>query len=376
MFHKLLLNFTWWVNRKDIEGHHIFEGGFLGLDNISLFDRSEEPPTGGQLGQADGTAWMAFFSVHMLDIALELAKSNSAYQDIATKFFEHFLRIAMAIQGTGRHPGLWDEKDGMYYDHIHHTDGRIEALHVRSLVGLLPLISVSVISPDTYSHAPDFARRLEWLLTRHPELKNAIPNVQEAGISDRHLLSLVTQDKLRSLLRYLLDEDEFLAPYGVRSLSKFHHKNPYKYTTDSGEELVIKYEPATSQSNLFGGNSNWRGPIWFPINYLLIESLRRYHLFYGDEFTVECPTGSGNYKTLDEVADELARRLTRLFQPGPKGQIPWCGEDAALSESAKNNLHLFYEYFDGDTGAGLGASHQTGWTGLIACLLQRSESNG
>jgi hypothetical protein len=372
IFQKMLLNFTWWVNRKDANGNFIFEGGFLGLDNISVFDRSAEPPTGGWLSQSDGTAWMGFFSSRMLRIALELAEENPTYQDIATKFFEHYLRIAQAIHGNGRHAGLWDDEDGFFYDQLHLHDDHSSPLKVRSLVGLMPLIAVSIIEHDVYDKAPEFSRRMEWLLQRQPELADAMADLHEHGNNECHLLSFVTAEKLRRILRYLLDENEFLSAHGIRSLSKVHLDEPYLFTTDSGEVLSVRYEPAESSSNMFGGNSNWRGPVWFPINYLLIESLRQYHRFYGDAFTVECPTGSANQMHLNEVADELSRRLVTLFQPGKDGARPWCGSDDVLAEASDAGMHLFYEYFNGDTGAGLGASHQTGWTGLVAILMQRA----
>jgi len=372
VFQKMLLNFTWWVNRKDVNGNYIFEGGFLGLDNISVFDRSAEPPTGGWLSQSDGTAWMGFFSARMMRIALELAKENPTYQDIATKFFEHYLRIAQAIHGHAGHDGLWDEDDGFFYDQLHLHDGHSAPLKVRSLVGLMPLIAVSIIDDDLYTTAPAFTRRMEWLLQRQPELAGAIADIHEEGRHRCHLLSFVTADKLRNILRYLLDENEFLSEFGIRSLSKVHRDNPYLFTTDEGNVLSVHYEPAESGSNMFGGNSNWRGPVWFPINFLLIDSLRQYHRYYGDTFKVECPTGSGNEMQLDEVANELSNRLIRLFQPGTDGKRPYCGADDIVANASDEGMHLFYEYFNGDSGAGLGASHQTGWTGLVAVLLQRA----
>ncbi len=370
VFHKLLLNFTWWVNRKDTHGNDIFEGGFLGLDNISLFDRSEEPPTGGTLHQSDGTAWMGFFSACMLHIALELARTNPSYEDIASKFFEHYLRIAHAINGDEKTDGLWDETDGFFYDRLDLPDGRSSPIKVRSLVGLMPMIAATTIDDAVYQEFPNFARRMSWHIDQTPEVLNRMASVQTKGENNRHLLSFLTEKRLRRVLSYLLDENEFLSDYGVRSLSKFHEENPYTYTTDSGKTLSIGYEPGEGETDMFGGNSNWRGPIWFPINYLLIESLKRYHGFYGAEFTVECPTGSGQFMTLEEVAQEISIRLVRLFELNENEKRAWCGENPDLLSSSNEGMHQFFEYFNGDTGEGLGASHQTGWTGLIALLLQ------
>ena len=370
IFHKLLLNFTWWVNRKDTNGHDIFEGGFLGLDNISIFDRSEEPPTGGTLHQSDGTAWMGFFSACMLHIALELARTNPSYEDIASKFFEHYLRIAHAINGDQTTEGLWDETDGFFYDRLDLPDGRSSPIKVRSLVGLMPMIAATTIADEVYREFPNFARRMRWHMKQTPEVIDRMASIQTRGDENRHLLSFLTETRLRKVLSYLLDESEFLSDYGVRSLSKYHAKNPYTYTSDSGKTLTIGYEPGEGETDMFGGNSNWRGPIWFPINYLLIESLRRYHSFYGSEFTIECPTGSGNHKTLEEVATEISSRLVHLFELNENDQRAWCGDNPDLLSSSNEGMHQFFEYFNGDTGEGLGASHQTGWTGLIALLLQ------
>jgi hypothetical protein len=370
VFHKLLLNFTWWVNRKDTNGNSIFEGGFLGLDNISLFDRSEEPPTGGILHQSDGTAWMGFFSACMLRIALELARSNPSYENIASKFFEHFLQIAHAINGDDVNTGLWDEEDGFFYDRLDLPDGRGAPIRVRSLVGLMPLITATTIEDAVYNEFPDFARRMSWSMRRTPDVVDRMANIQTKGVDNRHLLSFIRQARLKSVLAYLLDEDEFLSPYGIRSLSKFHEKNPFTYVTDSGRTLSVGYEPGEGESDMFGGNSNWRGPIWFPINYLLIESLRRYHSYYGSTFTIECPTSSGQWMTLEQVADELSSRLVKLFELNSENQRAWCGDNSDLLTASNEGMHQFFEYFNGDTGEGLGASHQTGWTGLIALLLQ------
>ncbi|ASJ71406.1 MGH1-like glycoside hydrolase domain-containing protein [Granulosicoccus antarcticus] len=370
VFQKLLLNFTWWVNQKDSQGNSIFEGGFLGLDNISLFDRSEEPPTGGVLNQSDGTAWMGFFAACMLRMALELARNNPVYQDIATKFFEHYLRISHAMNGTEQIPGLWDETDGFFYDRLDLPDGRSAPLKVRSLVGLMPMIATSILEDDVYREFPDFVRRMNWLVKHRPELAGTMADVDTTGEKNRHLLSFLDETRLRRVLRYLLDEEEFLSPHGIRSLSRFHAEHPFSYTTDTGHELSVGYEPGEGETDLFGGNSNWRGPVWFPINYLLIESLRRYHAFHGQSFTVECPTGSGQMMTLSEVADLLSERLISLFTADESGKRPWCGENQDLQTASDEGMHQFFEYFHGDTGEGLGASHQTGWTGLVALLMQ------
>ena len=370
VFQKLLLNFTWWVNQKDSQGNSIFEGGFLGLDNISLFDRSEEPPTGGVLNQSDGTAWMGFFAACMLRMALELARNNPVYQDIATKFLEHYLQIAYAINGKEHHPGLWDEEDGFFYDRLDLPDGRSSPLKVRSLVGLMPMIATSILEADVYQEFPDFVRRMNWLVEHRPELAGTMANLNKTGRKDRHLLSFLDEDKLRRVLHYLLDENEFLSDHGIRSLSRFHAEHPFSYTTDSGHTLSVGYEPGEGETDLFGGNSNWRGPVWFPINYLLIEALRRYHAFHGPSFTVECPTGSGQMMNLNEVADLISQRLVSLFTRDENGRRPWCGDNSDLQKASDEGLHQFFEYFNGDTGEGLGASHQTGWTGLISLLLQ------
>jgi len=376
IFQKLLLNFTWWVNRKDTHGTSIFEGGFLGLDNISIFDRSEEPPTGGVLNQSDGTAWMGFFSQCMLTIALELARDNPIYEEMASKFLEHYLQIAYAINGDDKHDGLWDEADGFFYDRLDLPDGRQTPIKVRSLVGLMPLIAVSIIDDEVYSKFPDFTRRMRWVMEHRPELAGSIANLEASGVESHHLLSFMDRYKLTRVLTYLLDEDEFLSNYGIRSLSKVHKEHPFSYTTDNGKLLTISYEAGEGETDLFGGNSNWRGPIWFPINYLIIESLRRYHAFYGDSFTIECPIGSENIMNLDQVADHLTQRLIRLFRFEDDKKPAWCGTNAQLKTGAEEGLHQFFEYFNADTGEGLGASHQTGWTGLIALLLQQAYPSG
>jgi len=372
IFHKLLLNFTWWVNRKDADDRNVFQGGFLGLDNISIFDRSAQLPTGGHIDQSDGTAWMGFYSLMMMKIALELAVENPVYQDTATKFFEHFLRIATAMNHCGgQNLSLWDEEDGFFYDALHLPGDHIIPLKVRSLVGLMPLIAVETLEPALMEAMPDFNRHAHWFMKHRPELASTMSNIDAPGRNQRHLVSLLTRERLVSLLGYMLDEEEFLSPYGVRSLSKVHQGRPYRFHVN-GETFEIGYQPAESRSGMFGGNSNWRGPVWFPINFLLIDGLQRYHHYYGDDLRVECPTGSGVFMTLAEVAQELSRRLTRIFLRDEAGRRPVYGDARAFQADAHwRDLILFYEYFHGDSGAGLGASHQTGWTGLVAKLLQQ-----
>jgi hypothetical protein len=375
IFHKLLLNFTWWVNKKDVEGKNVFQGGFLGLDNISVFDRSASLPTGGHLDQSDGTSWMGFFCLVMLKIALELARKNPVYQDSASKFFEHFLRIARAM--TNEYRGgmsLWDEEDGFFYDALHLPDGRTTRLKVRSLVGLMPLLAVETLDPELMDAMPVFARRLNWFFENRIYLRDEgnVACVRAEGEKARRLLSIVNRNRLTRVLERMLDENEFLSDYGIRSVSKFHRDHPYTFHAD-GQAHTINYQPAESQSALFGGNSNWRGPIWFPINYLLIEALQKFDHYYGDTFKVECPTGSGRQRTLGEVATELSRRLINLFLRTRDGVRPiYGGQQLFQQDSNWQNLILFNEYFHGDNGAGLGASHQTGWTGLVAKLIQQS----
>ena len=370
VYHKLLLNFTWWVNRKDVMGRHIFQGGFLGLDNIGVFDRSAPLPTGGFINQADGTSWMAMYSLNLLRIALELARHDHVYEDIATKFFEHFLGIAAAINGVGEEAlGLWDEKDEFYYDALHLPDGRTEPLKVRSMVGLIPLFAVETIEPETLKELPGFAARLGWYLRNRPDLAGLVSRWQECGSGERGLLSLLRGHRMKCLLRRMLDESEFLSDYGVRALSRHHLQEPYRFRSD-GSSLEVRYCPAESESGVFGGNSNWRGPIWMPVNYLIIESLQKFHHYYGDDFKVECPTGSGKFLTLLEVANELSRRLAHLFLRGSDGRRAAFGDSVKLQNDPHfRDYILFSEFFHGDTGRGLGASHQTGWTGLIAKLL-------
>jgi hypothetical protein len=373
IFQKLLLNFTWWVNRKDVDGRNVFQGGFLGLDNISLFDRSAALPTGGHLDQSDGTAWMGFFSLEMLKMALELAAEEPGYQDMATKFFEHFLAIARAMtERTAEGIDLWDEEDGFFYDALHLPDGTTHLLKVRSMVGLIPLLAVETLEPALLEQLPDFGRRLRWFTRHKAHLAGNLASMEVPGMGNRRLLSIVTRERLVPVLRYLLDEDEFLSPYGIRSLSKVHQDHPYHLNVN-GQTFHIAYEPAESSSGLFGGNSNWRGPVWFPLNYLLIEALQRFHHYYGDDLKVECPTGSGNYLALDQVSRELSRRLIRLFLRDGSGRRPvYGGQQRFQEDPAWGDNILFYEYFHGDNGAGLGASHQTGWTGLVARLIQQA----
>ncbi|MEO5696483.1 MAG: glucosidase [Burkholderiaceae bacterium] len=371
MFQKLLLNFTWWVNRKDDKGRNIFQGGFLGLDNISCFDRSAPLPTGGFINQVDGTSWMAMYCLNLLGIAIELAQTNPVYEDIATKFLEHFLSIAAAINRAGDDPtGLWDEDDQFYYDHLSLPDGRNLPLKIQSIVGLIPLFSVQVLEPDVLARLPAFSERLEWVMQNRPEMAALISNWKVPGHGNRRLLSLLRGHRTKALLRQALDESRFLSDFGVRSLSKALADDPFRFDFE-GTHYDVAYWPAESRSALFGGNSNWRGPVWMPLNFLLIESLQKFHYFYGDDFTVECPTGSGHQATLREVADELSRRLSRLFLKGADGQRPVLKVHPKLATDPHFRDHLlFHEYFDGDTGRGVGASHQTGWTGAVAKLLQ------
>jgi hypothetical protein len=370
VFHKLLLNFTWWVNRKDMEGNNVFQGGFLGLDNIGVFDRSKELPTGGYLNQADGTSWMGMYCLNMLAIALELAKEDETYEDIASKFFEHFLYIADAIDGIGEaNIALWDDEDGFYYDALRLPDGRHFPLKVRSMVGLIPLFAVTVLELDTLKQFPGFKRRMDWFIRNRPELKNKVACMETPGMGARRLLAIVYGSKLKRVLQRLLDEKEFLSPHGIRALSKVHLEHPY--TLHEGDhDYCVRYEPAESSTGLFGGNSNWRGPIWFPVNYLIIEALWRFYEYFGDNFKVECPTGSGQEMTLREVAIELSHRLVAIFEPDSSGKRPVYGNlEIFQTDPHWKDLILFHEYFHGDNGAGLGASHQTGWTGLVAAML-------
>ncbi len=370
-FQKLSLNFTWWVNRKDPTGKNVFEGGFLGLDNIGVFDRSAPLPTGGQLEQADGTAWMALFSQNMLQMALELARHDPIYEAMATKFFEHFLWIAAAMDRMGDHQDeMWDEEDGFFYDLLRLPDGRAGRLKVRSMVGLLPLCASTIISPEQYDGLANFRERAVWFARNRPELLANIHNVFQTGHGGRHLLSILDETKLRRVLARMLDEEEFFSPYGIRALSRYHLEHPFVLTV-GGQEFRVSYLPAESDSGMFGGNSNWRGPIWMPVNALLVRALVNLYMFYGDDFTVECPTGSGRQMTLYQVAEEISNRLAAIFLRNEQGQRPVFGGAAKFQEDPHWRDHiLFYEYFHGDNGAGLGASHQTGWTGLVAKLMQ------
>ena len=374
MFHKLLLNFTWWVNRQDAEGNNIFEGGFLGLDNIGVFDRNKKQ-TDGHIEQSDGTSWMAMYTLNMLAIAMELADGDPSYEDIASKFWEHFLYIANAMSDRGGALGLWDEADGFFYDVLHTTNGDRIPLKVKSMVGLIPLFAVETLEPASLARFGGFRQRMDWFIENRQDLTANIASMRARGQADRRLLSIVDGDQLRRILSVMLDEKEFLSPHGVRALSRHHKDHPFVLQVD-GEQHVVDYEPAESTTPLFGGNSNWRGPIWFPTNYLLIESLQKFHYYYGDEFTVECPTGSGNMLTLWQVAEELSRRLSSLFLRGADDRRPVHGtRDQFRSSPHWRDLILFYEYFHADTGAGLGASHQTGWTALVAKLLLQSGEN-
>jgi hypothetical protein len=370
IFHKLMLNFTWWVNRKDPQGHNIFQGGFLGLDNIGVFDRSQPFPNGGVINQADGTAWMAMYSLNLMRIALELAVHDPVYEDIASKFFEHFLHIAEAMTKIGPDSlGLWDEGDKFYYD-VLQNDGHSIPLKVRSMVGLIPLFAVEVLDPGIFDALPGFSRRLRWFLEHRPDLATLVSRWQETAVSERHLLSLLRGHRMKKLLARMLDETEFLSPYGVRALSRYHREHPFVLEAD-GHRHVVNYVPGDSETGLFGGNSNWRGPVWMPVNYLIVESLQKFHHYYGDDFRIECPTGSGRMLTLLEVAEELGRRLTRLFLRDETGRRPCFGEHDKLQRDPHfRDYMLFHEYFHGDTGRGLGAQHQTGWTGLVAKLIQ------
>jgi Mannosylglycerate hydrolase MGH1-like glycoside hydrolase domain len=362
VFQKLIINFTWWVNRKDAEGKHLFSGGFLGLDNIGVFDRSKPLPTGGHLEQADGTAWMAFYASTMMSIALELARENPATEDVASKFFEHFVAITDAMNTLGG-TGLWDEEDGFYYDQLH-VDGHHQPLKVRSLVGAIPLIAVEVLDSDLVDRLPGFKKRLAWFLENRKDLAKQI-SYMEKGRGVKMLLALASKDRLVRVLRYLLDENEFLSPHGLRSVSRYHKDHPYVFDV-MGEEFRVEYTPGESNSGLFGGNSNWRGPVWFPGNFLIVEALERFHHFYGDTLKVECPTGSGVYMTLQEVAGEISRRLAGIFLADENGNRPVHAQDPRYAHDPLwKDLVLFYEYFHGDNGRGVGASHQTGWTATV-----------
>ncbi|HEY4305102.1 MAG TPA: hypothetical protein VGM82_11575 [Gemmatimonadaceae bacterium] len=376
IFHKLLINFTWWVNRKDTEGRNVFQGGFLGLDNIGVFNRSEQLPNGAQVDQSDGTSWMAMFCLNMLAIALELARNDCSYEDVATKFLEHFFYISHAVNTRtaigGESEDLWDEQDEFYYDLLRLADGTTAFIRVRSLVGLIPLLAVETMDPETLDRLPDFRARLEWFFKWRSDLVGDAASVTRSGEADRRMFAIVSEPRLRAILRRMLDETEFLSPHGLRSVSRWHRDNPYCLRVNGTNFGEITYEPAESRSGLFGGNSNWRGPVWFPINYLIIEALQKFDWYYGTAFRIEHPVGSGKMLTLWEVSVELSRRLIGLFvrhhgQRAIYGDVPELHHDPHWRD-----LVLFHEYFDGDTGKGLGASHQTGWTSLVAKLIQQS----
>jgi len=373
VFHKLLLNFTWWVNRKDPDGMNVFQGGFLGLDNIGVFDRSQPLPTGGHLEQSDGTSWMGMYCLNMLAIALELAREDPAYEDVASKFFEHFVHIAHAINVHGAEGlALWDEEDGFYYDAIHLPNGEQHYLKVRSMVGLIPLFAVETLEPETIARLPGFQRRMQWFLDNMPDFASHVDSSQMSPNGPRRLLSLVDRKQLVRILGYMVDKEEFFSPHGIRALSKFHAAHPYILAVN-GSEYRVDYEPAESQSGTFGGNSNWRGPVWFPTNFLMIESLQKFHHYYGDGFKVECPSGSGQQMSLWDVSAEISRSLEHIFLRDGNGRRPLYGSVEKFQKDPWwRDLILFYEYFHGDTGAGLGASHQTGWTGLVAKLLEQT----
>ena len=373
VFHKLLLNFTWWVNRKDPDGANIFEGGFLGLDNIGVFDRSAPLPTGGHLEQSDGTSWMGMFCLNMLAIALELAKDDPAYEDVASKFFEHFVYIARAINDIGSGGiSLWDEEDGFYYDLLHLPNGEEHYLKVRSMVGLIPLFAVETLEPEIVDRLPGFKRRMQWFIDNHPDVPEHIEMTQRSARGVRRLLSLVNRKQLKRVLARMLDETEFLSPHGIRALSRYHLDHPYEVYVN-GQTNRVDYEPAESHTGLFGGNSNWRGPVWMPVNFLLIESLQKFHHYYGEDFKVMCPSRTKNECDLWQVSAEISRRLVRTFLRGRDGRRPVAGGlEIFQFDPNWRDLILFHEYFHGDNGAGLGANHQTGWTGLVAKLLEQS----
>ncbi len=370
VFHKLLLNFTWWVNRQDVEGLNVFQGGFLGLDNIGVFDRNTMLPGGEHLEQSDGTSWMAMYSLDMMAIALELSREDPTYEDVASKFWEHFVFIARAMNHLGDDGlSLWNEEDGFFYDVLHSSDGANMPIKVRSLVGLMPLYAVQTMSPELLDAMPAFKRRLEWFVANRSDLTGNLACMRTQGHKERRLFSVTSRPQLERILKVMLDENEFLSPHGIRALSAYHREHPYMLDCD-GQSHSVHYEPAESRSGLFGGNSNWRGPIWFPVNYLLIQALRRFHEYYCDSFKVECPTGSGHLMTLNEVANEISRRLVSTFQRDSRGRRPVLGTNSKLQSDPLWRDYLpFHEYFHGDTGAGVGASHQTGWTGLVTKMI-------
>jgi hypothetical protein len=362
----LLLNFTWWVNRKDRSGRNVFEGGFLGLDNIGVFDRSAPLPTGGYLEQADGTAWMALYADNMLEMAMELAMTDEDYIDMVHKFLQHDMLITSSLVKLGEGIGMWDDEDGFFYDVLRSPDGQSQRLKVRSMVGLLPLCAATVFEPQVFAKYPEVARRFERFIAARPELRAASHDPTKVGVAGRHLFAVLDKTKLRRVLAKVLDENEFLGPYGIRSLSRYHADHPYVIQA-SGQEYRVRYVPAESDSGMFGGNSNWRGPVWMPVNILVIRALVNFYAFYGNDFTVECPTGSGRCMNLYQVAEEITRRLSKTFLRNEEGKRPVYGGTQKFQDDPHwRDLVLFYEYFHGDNGAGLGASHQTGWTGIIA----------
>ena len=372
VFHKLLLNFTWWINKKDYKGNNVFQGGFLGMDNIGVFDRSKQLPAGGHIEQSDGTSWMAMFTLNMLRISLELSRENPVYQSLATKFFEHFLYIAGAMANlSGESINLWDDEDEFFYDVLQTRDNRRMKIKLRSMVGLIPLFAVEVLEEEIFVQNPEFSRRLLWFLKNRPDLANLISRWQEKGRGERHLLSLLRGHRMKALLKRMLDPDEFLSDYGIRAMSKVYEKHPFTFHAD-GIDFNVTYTPGEAVTSVFGGNSNWRGPIWFPVNYLIIESLQRFHHYYGNDFKVEHPTGSGNLMTLKEVAADLSDRLISIFRKDPSGRRPVFGDYTSLQNDKHFSDYLwFFEYFHGDNGRGAGATHQTGWTGLVAKLIQQ-----
>ncbi|WP_264566133.1 MGH1-like glycoside hydrolase domain-containing protein [Flavobacterium sp. N3904] len=371
IFHKLLLNFTWWVNLKDENGNNIFGGGFLGMDNIGVFDRSADLPTGGHLEQADGTGWMAMYSLNMLRIACEISLKNPVYQEMASKFFEHFLHIAGAMQSMGDNKlNLWDEDDQFYYDMLHKPNGNAELLKIRSMVGLIPLFAVEVLNAELLEKLPAFKRRVEWVLKNRPDLASLVSSWYHPGKGETRLLSILRGHRMKMIMKRMFDEKEFLSDFGVRSLSKYHKDHPYKFTHDGGT-VQVDYTPAEATGDMFGGNSNWRGPIWFPMNYLILDSLEKFDSYYGKDFKVEFPTNSGKMMSINHAAEGVAKRLLALFIPDANKKIPMYGEYKKFQEDTLfNKNHLYFEYFDGDTGKGLGANHQTGWTGLIAEIIR------
>lgn len=372
VFHKLLLNFTWWINRKDYEGKNVFQGGFLGMDNIGVFDRSKQLPEGGHIEQSDGTSWMAMFTLNMLRISLELARENPVYQSLATKFFEHFLYIAGAMANIGGESiNLWDEEDEFFYDVLQTRDHVRRRIKLRSMVGLIPLFAVEVLEEEIFANNPEFTRRLSWFMKNRPDLANLISRWQVKGRGERHLLSLLRGHRMKALLKRMLDPDEFLSEYGIRAMSKIYEKEPFIFHAD-GIDFSVKYTPAEAETTLFGGNSNWRGPVWFPVNYLIIESLQRFHHYYGSDFKVEHPTGSGNMLTLKEIAADLSDRLISIFRKRADGRRAVFGRYEKMQKDKHFTDYIwFFEYFHGDNGRGVGATHQTGWTGLVAKLIQQ-----